>query len=401
MPHNEIMEKHGIAEIRLENFFKRLLDAGLITQGELGPRNRDKSGAQDQALRPDRYLPVSLGALLSSRLQKLWFVPEILIFLSLILMPLSAWSLHRILPPERDSGASPMKHAASSGATATQRATPVQAKGIAKDFQSALEVAKVDTVRNFLQEGRDVNAVTTDGYTTLMLVSGTHLTFTKMGFELAGGSKNDEERARIAEMLIKSGVDVNKGDSDGITPLILAAVGGHEKLTRMLLDHGAKANGGDRRRNTALMWVAGNGHSPDVVRLLIERGADVHHRNEDGETALKLAREVQSIILGKEDEARKKEVVEILEKHQKPLKEGAVSLEQDAARKAERAVGKSLDVLFWMALGGADVDAVKDCIKKGEDLSAVTSGGETPLLVATGVSISYYSAQWVRFLHFE
>ena len=45
--------------------------------------------------------------------------------------------------------------------------------------------------------------------------------------------------ADIAQILLRSGTDVNRRDKDGKSPLMMAVVNGHEHLTQVLLNHGA------------------------------------------------------------------------------------------------------------------------------------------------------------------
>jgi ankyrin repeat protein len=47
--------------------------------------------------------------------------------------------------------------------------------------------------------------------------------------------------------------------------------------------------------NTALHWVVIGGNDPSKVELLLEHGADVAITNNDGETALDCAREMEKL----------------------------------------------------------------------------------------------------------
>ncbi|MDE2674014.1 MAG: ankyrin repeat domain-containing protein, partial [Paracoccaceae bacterium] len=61
--------------------------------------------------------------------------------------------------------------------------------------------------------------------------------------------------------------DVNAGDNDGITPLLAAAVLGHEVIVRMLIEAGADVNAGNNGGITPLHFAADRGHE-DIVREL-------------------------------------------------------------------------------------------------------------------------------------
>jgi ankyrin repeat protein len=93
------------------------------------------------------------------------------------------------------------------------------------------------------------------------------------------------------EKLINAGVDVNVATKGGDTALILAAGLGYARVASVLLDHGADIDQGTASaRATPLMWAAFNGKT-DLVRLLVERGADIAKQNNKAYTALMLAAE--------------------------------------------------------------------------------------------------------------
>ncbi len=72
-------------------------------------------------------------------------------------------------------------------------------------------------------------------------------------------------------------------------PLITAAARGRTEEVKVLLEKGADINATDSLRWTPLMTAAFNGKI-DTVKFLLERGADVNLENDDGTTALKLAK---------------------------------------------------------------------------------------------------------------
>ena len=70
---------------------------------------------------------------------------------------------------------------------------------------------------------------------------------------------------------------LNKCDSLGVTALIWAASGGYEAIVRLLLEKGADIETKDTLQQTALMHAVIGGHEA-IVRLLLEKGADIEAR---------------------------------------------------------------------------------------------------------------------------
>ena len=99
--------------------------------------------------------------------------------------------------------------------------------------------------------------------------------------------------SRVAT-LIKWGVDVNKANSYGVTPLIAASVEGHADIARALLAAGADVNAADTDGWTALMCASYNG-LVEIVRDLLAAGADKHAVSNNGQTAHTLAASAPAI----------------------------------------------------------------------------------------------------------
>jgi ankyrin repeat protein len=80
--------------------------------------------------------------------------------------------------------------------------------------------------------------------------------------------------------------DVNAKDSRGATPLMYAAAFGNAQQMKLLLESGADVNAQNVFHATALIWAGG-----DAVksRMLIEHGADINVRTQQGQTPLMVA----------------------------------------------------------------------------------------------------------------
>lgn len=89
----------------------------------------------------------------------------------------------------------------------------------------------------------------------------------------------------IVDTLIKKGADVNK---TGWTPLHYAASGGHAAIIRLLLENHAYIDAESPNGSTPLMMAAMYG-TGETVDLLIAEGADPQLKNQQGLTALQFA----------------------------------------------------------------------------------------------------------------
>jgi ankyrin repeat protein len=94
--------------------------------------------------------------------------------------------------------------------------------------------------------------------------------------------------ARIRE-LIDAGADVNAKDALDRTPLHLAAFHGRTEIIDLLIAHGADVNARDLTATSPLHAAVVAGKQGEAVRMLLDRGADLHAINEEGQSALHLA----------------------------------------------------------------------------------------------------------------
>jgi ankyrin repeat protein len=85
--------------------------------------------------------------------------------------------------------------------------------------------------------------------------------------------------AAIVEALIAAGVSPDATGPYGETALHTCARAGKVEAAKILLARGASIDAGDSwRGQTPLMWAAAQGH-PDMMRALIEAGADINARS--------------------------------------------------------------------------------------------------------------------------
>ena len=144
-------------------------------------------------------------------------------------------------------------------------------------LQQASEVwydGYLDIVRLLLDYGANVNVHDNDRNTPLH-------------FAVSGGC------LEIARMLLERKADVDILNNKGLTPLHRASKGWHDgypDIVRLLLDYGANANAHDDDRNTPLHFAASKCHL-EVTRMLLERKADIDSLNSNGLTPLHRASE--------------------------------------------------------------------------------------------------------------
>ncbi|XP_077999520.1 ankyrin repeat domain-containing protein 17-like isoform X2 [Glandiceps talaboti] len=162
----------------------------------------------------------------------------------------------------------------------------------------------VNAVRKLLDEGRSVHETTEEGESLLSLACSAG--YYELAQVLLAMHANVEDRGikgdctplmeassggycDIIRLLLAHGADVNAQSSTGNTPVMYACNAGHEDTVRLLLDHGANLEDVNENGHTPLMEASSAGHVI-VSKLLIERGAQINaHSGEFKESALTLA----------------------------------------------------------------------------------------------------------------
>jgi ankyrin repeat protein len=122
---------------------------------------------------------------------------------------------------------------------------------------SAIQRADRDFVRALLDAGAPANVHFKDGTSPL-------------GAAIDGAASGGSEYARIVELLVARGVDVNRRLPDGRTPLFAAAESGELRVVNALLERGARVND-IVLDDTALDAAEQNGHQP-AARVLHAHG---------------------------------------------------------------------------------------------------------------------------------
>lgn len=91
-----------------------------------------------------------------------------------------------------------------------------------------------------------------------------------------------------AKEVLAGGVEVDQRDSQGVTPLMVAAYNGNADLAKFLVDKGADVNAKTKRGSTPLMAAVQSGNK-EMVKFLLEKGADANAKEQLGMNAYQLA----------------------------------------------------------------------------------------------------------------
>ncbi|KAI5778825.1 hypothetical protein EDC01DRAFT_634306 [Geopyxis carbonaria] len=94
------------------------------------------------------------------------------------------------------------------------------------------------------------------------------------------------DEMNVAQRLLNQETIVSQGDNEHRVPLLhWAALNSQEGVVRMLLDRGANIEAKDRLGRAAI-HIASLNSGEGIVRMLLDRGADIETEDEDGQTLL-------------------------------------------------------------------------------------------------------------------
>ena len=186
--------------------------------------------------------------------------------------------------PDKD-GITPLEHAQRRGFT---EIVTILNNAIAKDMQMivAAEQGDIETVRFLLDQGANVHARDQAGRTAL----------------IAAAYRND---LAIADVLIQAGADVNVQDNTQQSAYLISTSDGYLDLLKRTLQAGANVHSKDSYNGTGLIRAADRGHV-EIIQELLKTDIVIDHVNNLGWTAL-----LEAIILG-DGGPRHTEVVRLL-----------------------------------------------------------------------------------------
>ena len=243
----------------------------------------------------------------------------------------------------------------------------------------------LDAAKLLVERGVNINSQTSDGVTALMHAA-------------------QWSNADIIHLLLANGADVKLKDAQGKTALVYATRSKSAEIFQILLDHGssfsqadknmalidatrwppppdskqpgskldiirfllnagADVNAKDNTGNTPLLYAAQTSRGGEMLRLFIENGADVNARNSKGKTVLMQAMQYQST-----------DIVELL------LNKGAAIETQDHDGKT------ALMWLLYYSLSSG-TDNLKLLLDRGADIHARDYFRMTPVMWAANASL--------------
>ena len=172
----------------------------------------------------------------------------------------------------------------------------------------AVETEKLQTVKDLLSNGVDVNAKDSTGQSALFRATRRRHE-EMMRLLLANGAdvhlKDDEGRTawsanintrdkRILNLLLDAGADPSTRGLQGVSELYTAAKDGDKELVNFMLQSGTNPSLRTIYKWAPLHWAASFGHTECVI-LLLKAGADVSVKSDQGVTPLDLAIQANQI----------------------------------------------------------------------------------------------------------
>ena len=176
------------------------------------------------------------------------------------------------------------------------------------DFTKAAKFDDVSEVRSLIKAGVTPNTLDPKG-TPMLILAVRDKSFKVTDLLLANPATDvnltnksgenalmlaafDGELALVKSLVLQKKAAVNKL---GWAPIHYAATNGHLEITQFLMANGAQINALSPSETTPLMMSIGSGND-QLIKYLLDNGADLRMRNHEGYTAIDVAQ-----LFGKDD----------------------------------------------------------------------------------------------------
>jgi len=256
-------------------------------------------------------------------------------------------------------GATPLMHAAAFGNIETLKAlidagADVNARNQMNATALLWAAGDPEKSRLLIDRGADVKAQSKQGRTPLMVAA------------MRRGN------SAIVELILSKGVDIQARDRLGATALNLAARAGDLDTVKLLIAKGADPNLGDGRG--AALFGATMGQNPAVIRLLLQRGANVNAATSLPQGAAQ--RTPNNVKNGPPNNSK------VTALHYAaafgPVESVQYLLEAGAEINALDSRGLT-PLSFALATEYPSLDIVRTFLRAGADVNVADSNGDTPL----------------------
>jgi len=230
--------------------------------------------------------------------------------------------------------------------------------------------ASVEEVTRFIQEGADVNTADSLGYTPLLLA--------------AEHNSNPEVLRVLIENGADISATVKKGPWQECTPFMLAAMRNpNPEVLRVLIQNGADVSATAReglqwQRCTPLMLAALHNSNPEILRVLIENGADVNATIDVSSNS----RGITMIMFGKGLVDNRRGITPLMVAALKNENPEVLRTLIESGANVNAADRRGATPLMWAAKEYSTLDVLRVLIEKGANVNAADADGKTPLMFA-------------------
>lgn len=201
-------------------------------------------------------------------------------------------------------------------------------------------------------------------------------------------SKVENYNKEIILKLIAENLDINKPDTQGLTPLLWAVQEGNEELVSKLIDKGANLNSTYPKGGLTPIMKAILKKKPDIAIKLIEKGANIDIKNKNGDTALIISilvnlPDIANILIDKGANINDKNTF-----GDNPL---ILAISRNLPNIANRLIDKGADINIQDKLGDTSLmyaisrnlpDIVDKLIERGANINIQNNNGYNAVMIA-------------------